>query len=85
MPRQEHLRFEAHQSAGHVEVVRGLIETELVNGLEELVGDARDGDVGDLELLLAEEMEQEIERAGVGVELDHEARAGAECGGRGFG
>jgi hypothetical protein len=52
-----------------------------VNRVEELVGDAGDGNVGDLELLLAKQVQQEIERPGVGIELDDEARAGAECGG----
>ena len=56
-----------------------------MDGVEELVGDPRDRDVGDLELLLAQEVEQQVERAGEGVELDDEARAGAERRGRSFG
>ena len=44
-----------------------------MDGLEELVGDPRDRDVGDLELLLAEQVQQQIQRAGERVELDDEA------------
>ena len=80
--RQQHLRLEAHQPAGHVEVVGGLVEAELVDGLEELVGDPRDRNVGDLELLFAQQVQQQIERAGERVELDDEAGPRAERGGR---
>ena len=55
-----------------------------MDGLEELVGDPRDRDVGDLELLFAQQVQQQIERAGEGVELDDEPGAGAERGGRGL-
>ena len=54
-----------------------------MDGLEELVGDPRDRDVGDLELLLPQQVEQQVERAGERVEPDHEARPRAErAGGR---
>ena len=80
-PGQEHLRLEPDKPAGHVEIVGRLVEPELVDGAEELVGDPGDRDVGDLELLLAQEVEQQIERTGEGIELDDESRAGAERGG----
>ena len=56
-----------------------------MDGRQELIGDPRDRDVGDLELLLAEQMEQQVERPGESVELDDEAGAGAERGGGGLG
>ena len=48
-----------------------------MDGLEELVGDPRDRDLGDLELLLAQQVQQQVERAGERVELDDERRCPA--------
>ena len=61
---QEHLHLEPHQPARHLEVVGGLIEPEMLDRHEELIGDARDGNVGDVDLLFAEQMQQQIERTG---------------------
>ena len=82
---QQHLRLEPDQSAGHVEVIGRLVEAQLVDGAQKLIGDTGDRDVGDLDLLFAKQVEQEVERAGEGVELDDERRSGAERGGGGFG
>ncbi len=38
--------------------------------LEILLGDARDGDIFDVDFVAADEVEEEFERAGVDVELD---------------
>jgi len=53
-----------------------------VDRLEKLIGDPRDGDVRDLELLLPQEVQQEIERSGERLELDHKARARTQSAGR---
>jgi hypothetical protein len=45
-----------------------------VDAREELLADARDRDVGDLDLLIADEREEEIERPRIFVELDDEGR-----------
>ena len=47
---------------------------ERVDRLEELVGDARDRDVPDVDLLAADQVQEEVERAGVPVEGDDERR-----------
>jgi len=51
-----------------------LVEAELVNGLKKLIGNARDGDVRDLELLLPQKVEQQIQRTGERLQLHHERR-----------
>ena len=84
-PGQQHLRLEPHQPAGHVEVVGRLVEAQLVDGLEKLIGDAGDRNVGDLELLFAQQVQQQIERPGEGVELHHERGPGAKRRGRRLG
>jgi hypothetical protein len=72
MAREEHLGLQADEAAGHVQVVRRLVQPQMVNRLKELVGNPRDGDVGDLELLLPDQVEQKVERAGEALQLDHE-------------
>ncbi len=56
-----------------------------MDGVEELIGDPRDRNVGDLELLLAQQVQQQVERPGEGIELDDEPGARAEGGRRSFG
>ena len=66
------------------EILGGLAESERVNAEEELLADARDRNVGDLDLLFANEREQQIERTGEVLELDDEGRVAGierrECG-----
>ncbi len=54
-----------------------------MNHLQELVGDPRDRDVGDVDLLLAHQVQQQIERAGESLEVDDEpgGRQARLCGG----
>src|SRR2546426_511788 len=72
-PRQEHLCLDPQQAGGHLEIVRRLIEPQLADHGQELVGDLRDGQVGDVDLVLADQMEQQVERAGELLQLDDEA------------
>jgi hypothetical protein len=74
-PGKQHLRLEPHEAAGHVQVVGGLVEAEIVDRLKKLIGDSGNRDIGDLQLLLSEEMEQQVERTRERVELDYEARS----------
>ena len=74
--RQQQLRLDAQEPRGHLEVLRRLVEAEGVHRVEELVGDARDRDVPDVDLLAADQVQQEVERAGVPVERDDERAVG---------
>ena len=51
--------------------------------LEELVGYPGDGDVGDVDLLLAEQVKQQVEGSAEGVQLDDECRLQVQHRGRG--
>ena len=64
--RQQHLALDVDEQRGDVdELARGVDVgfLELVRVLQELRGDAADGDVVDVDVLLADEVEQEVERA----------------------
>lgn len=50
-----------------------------MDALQELLADARDGDVGDLHLLIADEREQKIEGTRELVQLDDEGRRRVEA------
>ena len=54
------------EQRGHVDELAGGVDVgllEVVGVVEELAGDAGDGDVVDVDVLLADEVEQEVERA----------------------
>src|SRR6266702_1745297 len=72
-PRQEHLYLDPQQPSGHLEIVRRLVQPQLADQGQELVGDLRDGQVGDVDLVLVDQMEQQVERAGELLQLDDEA------------
>ena len=72
--RQERTALEHEQVARHDEELAGAVDVErrdpLLEVLDELVGDARDGQLVDVDLGLLDEVEQEVERALEGVERD---------------
>src|SRR6266851_1869030 len=72
-PRQQHLRLDPEQPGGHLEVVRRLVQSQLAYDGEELIGDLRDRQVGDVDLVLADQVQQQIQRARELLELDDEA------------
>ena len=74
------MRLEPEQAARHFQVIRGLVEAQIVDDAQELIGDARYRDVRDVDLFFAEEVQQEVERPREGVKLDDEPRFGAERG-----
>ena len=60
------LRFDVDQERGHVDELAGGVDIGLLQVLgvfEELAGDAGDGNVVDVDVLLADEVEEEIEGA----------------------
>ena len=64
--RQEQFGFDVNQRGSHVDEVGGDVYVErfeLVKVVEILLGDFGDGNIVDVHLLLADEIEQEIERA----------------------
>src|SRR6266581_2477385 len=77
----------AHQPRRHLEVVRRLVQPQLVDDREKLVGDLRDREVGDVDLVLADQVQQQVERAGELLQLDDESVlvAGGERGIRHWG
>ena len=71
--RQQQLRFDAQQPRRHLEILGGLVESERADAHDELLADARDRNVVDVDLLFANEREQQIERPGKRRQLDDEA------------
>ena len=64
--RKEGLRLDVDQERGHVDELAGGVDVDLLEVLgvvEKLAGDAGDGNVVDVDVLLADEVEQKIERA----------------------
>ena len=72
-PRQQHLRLDVNQSGCHHEELPRDIEVQLLhqlNGIEVLLGDQRNRNVVDVDLVALDEMKQEVERAVEVLELD---------------
>ena len=69
---QQHLRLDAHEARGHLQIVRGFVETESRDAFQELLGDACDGNVLDVDLLVANEREEQVERTRELRQLDDE-------------
>ena len=57
---------------GHLQVVGRFVQAQLVDRVEELVGDSRDGDVRYLDLLLTDQMQQQVKWTRERVQLDDE-------------
>ena len=71
--RQEQLRLQVNQIRRLVDVVRGDIQIELLHETEvllELITDQRHRDVGDLDFVDSNQMQQKVERALKGRQLD---------------
>ena len=63
--RQQHARLDPREGRRHHQVLAGDVEVQLAHQLEVLevlLGDLRDRHVGDLELVLADQVQQQIER-----------------------
>ncbi len=70
------------EASRHLEIIRGLVQPEVVDDQEELIGDPGDRNVRDLELFLPQEVEQKVEGTREGLEFDHEGRRGTQRRGR---
>jgi len=70
--RQQQLRLDAQQPRRHLQIVRRLVQPQVGDHREELVRDTRDRQVGDVDLVLADQVQQQIERAGELLQLDDE-------------
>jgi hypothetical protein len=72
-PRQQHARLDLGQDRGHHQVFGGELEAHLVHGLDVvdvLPGDLGDGDVEDVQVLAADQVQQQVQRPFEGVEDD---------------
>ena len=77
---EQHLGLEPQQAAGHVQIVSRLIQAQVVDGPEELVGNPRDGNIRDVDPLFPKEVQEQIERPGEGIQFDDEPRLAAGDG-----
>src|SRR5205085_10139127 len=69
---QQELELYAKKPRRHLEILGGLVELERPNALDKLLGYARDGDVVDVHLLLANEREEQVEWTGELRQIDGE-------------
>src|ERR1700761_2312808 len=64
--RKQGFRLDVDQQRSHINELAGCVDVnllEVLGVLEKLAGDARDGNVVDVDVLLADQVEQKIERA----------------------
>ena len=72
---QQEPRLQEREPGRHDQIVGGELEPLLARGLDEqqiLLGERQDGDAGEIDLLPARELEQQVERALEPVEVDRE-------------
>ena len=70
MSRQQHLRFDAKQSRRKFEIFRGVVQLQHTNAQQKLLRDVRDRDVVDVDLFIADQREQQVERPREGRQVD---------------
>jgi hypothetical protein len=73
--RQQHARLDLGQDRGHHQVLGGQLEAQVlqhVDVVDVLAGDLRDRDVEDVQVLPADQVQQQVERALEGLEDDLE-------------
>src|SRR5437667_1705 len=70
--RQQQLRLDAQQPRRHLEIVGRLVQPQFADHREELIRDPRDREVGDVELVLVDQVQQQVERTRELLELDDE-------------
>ena len=71
--RQHHARFDFRQRRGHQQVFRRQYHVHFFHQVEVgevLLGDEGNGDIEDVDVLLADEVDEQIERAAEGIEQD---------------
>ena len=77
-PRQHLLRFDLDQQAGHPQKIAHGVDVQFLDQrqvFEILIGNRRNGNIGDLDLVLTHQIEQEVHRTSehvqVNAEVDH--------------
>ncbi len=71
--RQQQPRFQKRQPCRHHEIIGGKLEPDLPGGLDEhqvLIRQRQDGDLGEIDFLLARQREQQVERALIALDID---------------
>jgi hypothetical protein len=74
-PRQQHLRLDAYQRRRHLQELARPVQPQLLHvpyRAQELLSDLRDRDVENVDILLADQVQQQIERAREPVQLNDE-------------
>jgi hypothetical protein len=87
--RQQQARFQEGEPGRHHEIIGGKLEPDLSRGFDEveiLVGERQDRDLGEIDLLLPRQCEQQVERPLVALDVHHQRRLtlGEFCGPPGF-
>ena len=75
--RQQQPRFQERQPRRHHQIVGGKLEPDFSRGLDEhqiLVGQRQDGNLGEIDLLLPRQRQQQIERAFIALDVDDQRR-----------
>ena len=70
--REKHLRLYANETRGHFEIIGGFVESEGLDAQEELLCNACDRNVLNIDLFITYQCEQQIERTGELRQLDDE-------------
>ena len=76
--RHQHLRLDADQQCGHLEELARAVQPEaayVAHGEQKLLCDLRDRDIEDVDVLLADQMQQQLDRAGETLQLDEKVLA----------
>ncbi|MGY4289272.1 hypothetical protein ACVWXO_008538 [Bradyrhizobium sp. LM2.7] len=87
--RQQQARFQEGEPGRHHEIVGGKLQPDLSRGFDEvkvLVGQRQDRNLGQIDLLLPRQREQQVERAFIALDVDNQRRLtlGELCGSPGF-
>ena len=72
---QQQARFQVGEPGGHHEVIGRKLEADLSRGLDErqiLIGQRQDRNLGEIDLLLPRQRQQQIERAFIPLDIDHQ-------------
>ena len=75
--RQQQARFQVGEPGRHHEIVGGKLEAHLARRFDEgeiLVGQRQDRDLGEIDLLLPRQRQQQVERAFIALDVDDQRR-----------
>ncbi len=75
--RQQQPRFEERQPRRHHQIIGGKLQANFARGLDEdqiLIGQRQNGNLVQVHLLLPRQRQQQIERAFIALDIDHQRR-----------